>query len=111
MSIRRAWSNKHNDLSRRLENASLHTRRKISEPAWEAFHRRAIRSLELECKPLRRHSSDMRNSLSTFLELMLDLDAGVSRHELLCHVLSYGWDYMACASSQGSLFVQPVSNK
>jgi len=30
---------------------------------------------------------------------------------LLCHVLSYGWDYMACASDGGSLFVQPVSSQ
>lgn len=116
--IRRAWSSKYNDFLLRLENPTSHIRisEKLSNssrdvPAQSAreFHRRAIRSLALERKALCRHSVETRNSLTTFLELMLDLDASVYRHELLCHVLSYGWDYMARASNEGSLFVQQVS--
>eukprot|EP01032_Pedospumella_encystans_P016659 gene16659-18999_t len=117
--IRRAWSSKDNDFLLRLENSSSHisTSETLSNnssdvPARAAreFHRRTIFSLVLERKALCRHSVETRKSLTTFLELMLDLDASVSRHELLCHVLSYGWDYMARASNEGSLFVQPVND-
>lgn len=101
--IRRAWSSKDN-------YSSCNSSRDVPARTAREFHRRTIFSLALERKPLCRHSVVTRNSLTTFLELMLDLDASVSRHELLCHVLSYGWDYMARASNEGSLFVQPVSS-
>lgn len=83
--------------------------RLTKKPASTAFYRRDIWPLQLICKPLRLQSAATRSCLSTLLDAMHGLDTSVTRYELLCHVLSFGWDYLKDASSDGSLFVQPVS--